>query len=379
MAKSLKFVTLRGICSMHRANGDIFNTVWMIAKKTVLRHVLVWLIFISYELSCLKFTVGIHSPFWNFVIYYTLNILLFYVNAHIILDFAFFKTSKPYVISITLIIFELALYIYCKSLIDNLLTSSTNTLAYQSQYLQQYLLTNIWRGIFFIGFSIAYWSMMSFVRVRDRNHQIETEQLKTMAKSLELQNKYMSVENAYLQNQISPHLLFNSLNFIHNKVYKESAEAGDSVARLSELMRYSLVSADDKRTVFLSQEVKQLENLIALCQMRFRNEFFLKFKKSGKIATIQIMPLILITLVENMMKHGDLGDKKMPAHICLEVSENRLLFTTFNKKRNTNLYPKNGVGLKNVEKRLGNFYHTRYTFLKSDGEVTFTTNLTIQL
>ncbi|MES2267483.1 MAG: sensor histidine kinase [Bacteroidota bacterium] len=194
-----------------------------------------------------------------------------------------------------------------------------------------------------------------------------------------MENKYISVENAYLQNQISPHLLFNSLNFIYNKVYKESAEAGNSVSLLADLMRYSLVSADDTRTVLLSQEVKQLENLIALCQMRFSGQFYLRVKKSGKLSTTQIIPLILITLVENMMKHGDLGDKNQPALISLELKDNRLSFSTRNKIRNTNLYPKNGVGLKNIDKRLSNYYQGRYTFLTGSEDEIFTTKLTIEL
>jgi two-component system LytT family sensor kinase len=348
-------------------------------KSIIFRHILVWILFISYEVLYVRFAAGVTASVFHFLVFYILNIGLFYFNANVILDFAFFKTTKPYLISITLILIEIIVYLVFKFILDYILAPSTESLLTQLKEDERYTLINAWRGIYFIGFSIAYWSMRYMLMFKERNYLMETEQLKSVAKSLELQNKYFSVENAYLQNQISPHLLFNSLNFIHNNVYKFSAEAGDTVARLSELMRYSLVSADDKRTVFLSQEIKQLENLIALCQMRFRNEFFLKFKKSGKLARIQVMPLILITLVENMMKHGDLGDKKMPAHIYLEVNENRLLFTTFNKKRNTNLYPKNGVGLKNAEKRLGNFYHDRYTFLKSDGDVTFTTNLTIEL
>jgi two-component system LytT family sensor kinase len=348
-------------------------------NSIIVRHVLVWIAFITYEVAYITFTVGVNASVFHFLIFYLLNICLFYFNAHVILDFAFFRTTRPYLVSIALILLQIFGYLILKFIIDYIISPATESLINQVKDDRKYVLTNIWRGIYFIGFSIAYWSMLYMVRFKERNYQMETEQLKTVAKSLELENKYMSVENAYLQNQISPHLLFNSLNFIHNKVYKESAEAGDSVALLSELMRYSLVSADDTRTVLLSQEVKQLENLVALCQMRFRSQFYLKFKKTGKLAQVQIMPLILITLVENMMKHGDLGDKKIPALIHLEVDGKRLVFKTFNKKRNTNLYPKNGVGLKNIEKRLLNYYKENYELLKSEDEDTFTINLTIHL
>jgi two-component system LytT family sensor kinase len=346
-------------------------------KTVVFRHMLFWLIFISYELAYLHFTVGLQATFFHFVIYYLLNIGLFYFNAYVILDFAFFRTVKPYLISIALILLELAGYLAIKFTLDLLLSNNPKSHTDQLKHTELYVITNIWRAIYFIGLSIAYWSMLSFLRVRERNHQIETEQLKTLAKNLELENKYMSVENAYLQNQISPHLLFNSLNFIYTAVRGLSENAGKGVTRLSELMRYSLVSADDSRTVLLTEEVAQLENLVELCRMRFENEFFLRFSKKGRMTGIRIIPLILITLVENMMKHGDLGEKQSPARITLEARENTLFFETRNVKRNTSLYPKGGMGLKNIEKRLNNYYQNRYALQTRDVENLFTVTLTL--
>jgi len=347
--------------------------------KIVLRHVLVWLIFISYEVACIQFSVGLKGSMIIIAAYYFLYITLFYVNAHLILDVAFFRTNQPYLIAVALIIFEIMLFTVLKILIDHYILAAKRDFNITPYLTQAYLLSNVFREIFFIGFSIAYWSMLYMVRFREKNHQMEKPQLKSIASSLELENKYMSVENAYLQNQISPHLLFNSLNFIHNQVYKESAEAGNSVARLSDLMRYSLVNADDTRTVLLSQEVKQMENLIALCQMRFKNNFYLRFHKRGKLKSVSIIPLILITLVENMMKHGDLGDKRKPAFILLELKDRQLRFETRNKIRNTNLYPKNGLGLKNIEKRLTNYYQGKYTMLAGGDDETFNVNLIIDL
>lgn len=348
-------------------------------RSIITRHVIAWLIFISYELSLIQITMGINSAIFHYALYYALNICLFYFNAHVILDFSFFKTTNPYLIAIGLIFLEIIIYLLLKLKLDNVL-SGTKFLDFKFNISNEKLwVTNIWREIFFIGFSIAYWSLLYMVRFKERNHQMETEQLKTIANTLELENKYISVENAYLQNQISPHLLFNSLNFIHNQVYKQSAEAGNSVARLSDLMRYSLVSADDTRTVILSKEVAQLENLVELCRMRFREQFYFRFKKKGKLSTVQIIPLILVTLVENMMKHGDMGDKKHPAFIGLELEGNKLSFNTHNKKRNTNLYPKGGLGLKNIEKRLSNYYQYRYQLLVREEDEFFTVNLTIHL
>lgn len=351
----------------------------MKAKGKLYRHVLFWLVFIGYELTFIHFTVGSLGKLSNFLVFYSLNILLFYFNAHVVLDFAFFRTRTPYLIAIGLTFIELTLYLFVKYVLDCLMANPSHPISGHIKLNELYAVTNIWRGLYFIGLSIAYWSMLYMIHYKERNHQMETEHLKTIANTLELENKYISVENAYLQNQISPHLLFNSLNFIYNKVYLESEEAGNSVALLSELMRYSLVSTGDSRKVLLSQEVRQMENLIALCQMRFSGQFFLRVKKKGKLTSVHIIPLVLITLVENMMKHGDLGEKKIPALIQLELDESRLTFITRNKIKNTNLYPKNGLGLKNVEKRLGNYYQGRYRMITVSEQEIFKVNLIINL
>lgn len=351
----------------------------MVKPSEIGRHALIWIIFISYEIACIHFTVGLKGTLIDFIAYYALYITLFYVNAHVVLNLSFFKTAKPYLSATLLIAIEIIVFTILKIVVDHFLLESNSTFKIQFHLTQAYLLANIFREIFFIGFSIAYWSMLYMIRFKDANHEMEKTYLRNEAHTLELENRYIVVENAYLQNQISPHLLFNSLNFIYNQVYKESEKAGESVALLAELMRYSLVSADDSRTVPLSQEVRQVENLIELCKLRFSGQFFLRFKKKGKLADIRIIPLILITLVENMMKHGDLGDRRQRAQILLEIADGCLAFATVNKVRNTGLYPKGGLGLKNIEKRLSNYYPGRYTLQAGKEDDLFKVNLMIEL
>jgi LytS/YehU family sensor histidine kinase len=263
--------------------------------------------------------------------------------------------------------------------LDNLMTGHLIITQGHLPVTKIYLYQNVYRGTTFIGLSVAYFLTVSLFRSRERVHVMASDQLRAVARNLDLENKYIAVENAFLQNQISPHLLFNSLNFIYNSVYLLSERAGKGVIRLAELMHYSLVSADGNRKVMLAKEVKQVENLIALCSMRFPDEFFLRFRKKGRLTGLQIIPLVLLTLVENMMKHGDIGERKRPANIKLEVRGNQLLFETDNKKRNSSLYQKGGLGLKNMEKRLNNFYGDRYTLLIRDMEDLFTVSLKIEL
>jgi two-component system LytT family sensor kinase len=349
------------------------------SKVILFRHVLVWVLFISYELAVIKVTVGIISSPFQFVIYYALNIALFYTNAHVILDFAFFKTSRPYLIAILLIVAELGIFLFIKLHVDAWL-SGKNTVTFTLDTIHERLyLTNIFREIFFVGFSIAYWSLLYMVRFKQRNHVMEKENLKQVAHSLEMENKYITAENAYLQNQISPHLLFNTLNFIYNTIHHLSAKAGRGVMLLGELMHYSLLSSQDNRKVSLLEEVKQIEKLIELSGMRFDNELHIRFVKKGRLKEVSIPPLILVTLVENMLKHGDVGEKSHPGRINLEVNENQLIFKTQNLKRKSSPHPPGGIGLFNIQKRLSNLYPKNHWFNTSEDENIYHTELILNL
>jgi two-component system, LytTR family, sensor kinase len=354
------------------------NYKLMTKKTVILQHLLIWLIFISYEMTYINFMVGITATVSHYLIFYLLNIGLFYFNAHVILDYSFFRTDKPYSTAIIFTFCELLLYLMVKYGLD-LILRLVYPLSPMVLFGRQYVLINVWRGIYFIGFSIAYWSTRYMLKFKERNHTMEKERLKHIADTLQLENRYVIAENAYLKNQISPHLLFNSLNFIYNAVRKLSDEAGRGVMLLSDIMRYSLVSGEDNRTLPLSGEIEQIDKLIELSRLRFQEELFIKFRKKGKFAGIQVQPLILITLVENMLKHGDLGDMTRPALILLEQRGDLLVFVTKNKKRTGDLYPKGGLGLKNIEKRLRNFYEERFELDILDRNDEFSITLILSL
>jgi two-component system LytT family sensor kinase len=351
----------------------------MINKTLILRHFLGWLIYISYELSFIEITVGLSSSVIRYAVFYILNICLFYFNAHVILDFAFFKTTRPYLVASCLILLEIFGYLYLKLLLEAFISGSGHVEIIFDRPHHQLWITNIWREIFYIAFSTAYWSTLYMVRFKERNHIIEKEKLKAVAQSLELENKYIIAENAYLQNQISPHLLFNSLNFIYNSVYKLSEKAGKGVMLLAQVMRYSLVSSEDNRTVPVTQEMEQIDKLIELSHLRFGEGLFVNLRKKGALKDVQILPLVLITLVENMIKHGDLGEPDRPARIRLERNEGTLHFFTQNKKRSNYTPVKGGIGLRNIERRLTNFYQDRFSLEVLESETEFTVTLILYL
>lgn len=348
-------------------------------RRAIFYHLLIWSVFIAYELLCIFTTVGLAANYTQYGIYYILYIGLFYFNAHVVLDLSFFRTRSPYLFATLFTLVEILIFGLFKATIDRLLAGGDGPWWTAELSNRGYILANIFRLIFFIGFSIAYWSMLYLTRFRHRAQRMEIEQLRQKADLLELENRYISVENAYLQNQVSPHLIFNSLNFIYYAVYQLSERAGKGIMLLSGLLRFSLTAGGVKQLVSLDEEVSQIRNLIELDRMRFKDQRYLLFKEARQGPGPQILPLVLLSLVENMVKHGECSLPEHPAIAELSLEADILRFKTVNKKREARPYPTTGLGLHNLRKRLTNTYPDRFELVIDDQAEIFTVTLKIIL
>ena len=71
----------------------------------------------------------------------------------------------------------------------------------------------------------------------------------------------------WLKNQLNPHFLFNTLNNISSLVQIDADKAQDSIAQLSDLLRYALYETNNQK-VKVVDEVTFMGNYIALMSLR---------------------------------------------------------------------------------------------------------------
>jgi LytS/YehU family sensor histidine kinase len=284
---------------------------------------------------------------------------LFYLNAHWLLPLAF-KTKHALIFAPLLIFVELTVYLIIKYLLDDAIVP--HFLVSTTVYIRQILVPNLYRGIYIWGISTLYWAVLRIIRFRKQVYETKTSQLITLKEKAELERNLAEALNAYLQQQINPHLLFNTLTFIHNTYYKFSKEASRCVLLLVDIMRFTLDEVDISGKTLLMKEVEQIENFIELNQLRFDYELFVDFTVIGDLNSQQIIPLILLTLTENIFKHGYLKDKQHAAKINISLSQdNELKFVSWNlKKHEPEKRRIKSIGIKNVIKRLEYSYEHRY-------------------
>jgi len=206
---------------------------------------------------------------------------------------------------------------------------------------------------------------------------IRSRRLKLQLK--EEQQKHTEAELAWLKNQINPHFLFNTLNNISSLIQIDADAAQDSIAKLSDLLRYAMYETN-KPLVPLSGEVEFMQNYIDLMRLRHNDKLELTTEwVNPQPSTFHLPPLLFISLIENAFKHGVSSSRPSRIDVSLKTMEGGLLFVC----SNTN-YPKDdqnrsgsGIGLENTRRRLDLMYPGRYTWEQTLEDNIYTIKITI--
>ncbi|MBD0831749.1 sensor histidine kinase [Aestuariibaculum sediminum] len=204
----------------------------------------------------------------------------------------------------------------------------------------------------------------------------KTKKLET--KFLESQLKMKEQELHYLKMQIHPHFLFNTLNTLYGFALKKADEAPEMILKLSNLLDYLLYKVD-KPFVLLSDEVNHIQDYLELENMRFNKTLNIDFKVDNVSNELKIAPMLLLPFVENSFKHGAIKSGKLNIKMRLSCKANTLYFYIENSQNKTEFNKEEGIGLKNIKKRLDLTYKDNYTFnIKNEASV-FKVDLIINL
>jgi two-component system LytT family sensor kinase len=167
-----------------------------------------------------------------------------------------------------------------------------------------------------------------------------------------------------LASQINPHFLFNTLTSISSLIRTQPETARTVIVKLSGLLRRLLRSRD--HFVTLRDELESIDEYLDIEVIRFGPQ--LKVEKQIALDTLDtIVPsMILQPLVENSVKHGfsrkvgggriTLRSFRQNGHAVIEVEDDGLGMTR--EQLNTALT--DGIGLSNVNERLGVIYGAAY-------------------
>lgn len=174
-----------------------------------------------------------------------------------------------------------------------------------------------------------------------------------------------------LRGQLSPHVLFNSLNGLAELVRLDPVVAEQAILDLSELYR-ALLRHGDRPKAPLGDERALVQRFLAVEGLRLGDRLQVAWDWDASLDDAELPPFLLQPLVENALKHGiaphPSGGRLI---ITLRREGQGLRLKVANTGRGLGLVPGQGVGLRNLEARLNLAYGAGATFhLGSEGSLT---------
>lgn len=122
-------------------------------------------------------------------------------------------------------------------------------------------------------------------------------------KNLELRASMTEIELSSLKSQLNPHFMFNSLNSIRALIDENPDKAKEALTLLSGILRNTLVFGR-KKEVSLGEEVELVKKYLGLEKIRFEERLLIEVQMEDEILSLPFPPLMLLTIVENGIKHG---------------------------------------------------------------------------
>ena len=176
----------------------------------------------------------------------------------------------------------------------------------------------------------------------------------------------MASQYTSLKNQISPHILFNSLNTLTSLMYADRDLASDFVTRLASSYRYILDNRDHD-LVTLKKEFDFLDSFIFMMDVRHNIAVQIDVNIKVNSEEYLIPTLSLQMLVENALKHN-LYSKERPLQITISSIQNDALAVKNNLQKRDLKEATTGGGLKNIKKRYA-FYTNKQVLVREEDTV----------
>jgi two-component system sensor histidine kinase AlgZ len=181
----------------------------------------------------------------------------------------------------------------------------------------------------------------------------QKESQKAQELAVESSMRAREAELSALKAQINPHFLYNSLNSISALTSIDAAKAREMCVALADFLRLTL-GMGEKGLIPLGEELGLLEKYCAIEKVRFGERLTLEEEVADDAKRCLLPPLLLQPLFENALVHG-IAQLSQGGWIRLRALRNghRLSLTVENSwDPEAGSSRRNGMGLKNVQRRL---------------------------
>jgi two-component system LytT family sensor kinase len=224
---------------------------------------------------------------------------------------------------------------------------------------------------FFLYFlaCLIYYLILAIEKVQEAEHQVLEQRF--LASQAELKS---------LKTTIHPHFLFNSLTALSTLTISDPKRAQEVCLQLSDFFRYNL-RYSQQENITVEDELKHVENYLSIEKTRLGTRLRTDMNIDKKVLSIPFLPLTLLPIVENAVKHGiQQCIEGGTLSLSIQKKETSLQIKVSNPFESLSHPQKGeGYGLASLKQRIHAHYgEDAYLNIKRD-EKTFSVTLTIPI
>jgi hypothetical protein len=193
----------------------------------------------------------------------------------------------------------------------------------------------------------------------------ESEQRRAMTE-LRAQKEQADLRLGVLQAQVEPHFLFNTLASVRALVRQDPAQAEATLDALVDYLRATIPRLRDGEQALhstLGQQLDLCASYLELMRLRTGGRLQYAIEAGPDLRALPFPPLLLISLVENAVKHG-IEPKRGPGRIVISAAREADALAVAVTDDGVGLQPGvgGGLGLANVRAQLETRYGGRAAF-----------------
>jgi len=153
-------------------------------------------------------------------------------------------------------------------------------------------------------FGVMYTFIVALIaNLRNREYRALAASLEAETRQSDLSRQLAESKLKLLQLQIEPHFLFNTLGSAQQLAEKNAPEAARLISDLIRFLRTTMPTLHDEATT-VSQDVDMISAYLRIMQTRLGPRLSWSIAIPGELEDTRVPPGMLITLVENAVKHG---------------------------------------------------------------------------
>lgn len=359
-------ITDKSSCSENRSYMSVPDFL-LSPRYRIYRHLLLQITVLLITINVFWYeplqAVSIWRRFWGFLAYFISIDIVIYANIYLLVPCLLLKNRWGYYV-LAAIVTNIAVITFLsvtQGLLFEVILPGKNPDGFAT-------FINTFSGILTICFVTAGSAAMSLF----------THWLRYNLRIDELESTTLESELKFLKNQINPHFLFNMLNNANVLIKRNPVEASEVLFKLEDLLRYQINDSSRER-VSLASDIRFLNDYLNLEKIR-RDQFQFTVEQEGDVESIWIQPLLFIPFVENAVKHSFDSEYPSYVHIAFSVDGNELNFHCDNSKPAVaNKSKVGGIGLANIQRRLGLLYPERYKLELRENDSQYSVNLSLML